>query len=100
MTVVAVDRNRHGLRTLPAGFTHEVIDATDPGAGATTVERIARDSASRDVLVNTIGTFQTGDPLTTTPDASCEQGPWRGGAGHRLWTCAPDDMKGAQPPCR
>ena len=32
------------------------------------IERIARDVGPPDTLVNTIGAFQTGDALTTTPD--------------------------------
>ena len=43
MTVVAVDRNGPGLKGLPDGITHEVIDVTDPGAAAPMVERIVRD---------------------------------------------------------
>jgi NAD(P)-dependent dehydrogenase (short-subunit alcohol dehydrogenase family) len=68
MAVVAVDRNESGLEGLPAGIAREVMDATDPRAAAPMVERIARDVGPPDVLVNTIGTFQTGDALTTTPD--------------------------------
>jgi NAD(P)-dependent dehydrogenase (short-subunit alcohol dehydrogenase family) len=68
MTVVAVDRNEPGLEGLPEGITRLVIDATDPNAAAPMIERIARDLGPPDTLVNTIGAFQTGDALTTTPD--------------------------------
>ena len=68
MTVVAVDRNETGLKELPDGIARELADATDPKAAAQMVERIARDVGPPDVLVNTIGAFQTGDALTTTPD--------------------------------
>jgi NAD(P)-dependent dehydrogenase (short-subunit alcohol dehydrogenase family) len=67
MTVVAVDRNEPGLEGLPDGIAREVIDATDPDAPAPMVERIVRDVGPPDALVNTIGAFQTGDALTTTP---------------------------------
>lgn len=67
-TVVAVDRNEPGLEGLPDGMAREVIDATDPDAAAPMVERIVRDLGPPDALVNTIGAFQTGDALTTTPD--------------------------------
>jgi 3-oxoacyl-[acyl-carrier protein] reductase len=68
MTVVAVDRNEPGLEGHPDGIAREVVDATDPSAAAPMLERIVRDVGSPDVLVNTIGAFQTGDALTTTPD--------------------------------
>jgi NAD(P)-dependent dehydrogenase (short-subunit alcohol dehydrogenase family) len=68
MAVVAVDRSEAGLDGLPDGIAHEVVDATDPDAAAPMVERIAHDVGTPDVLVNTIGAFQTGEALTTTPD--------------------------------
>jgi NAD(P)-dependent dehydrogenase (short-subunit alcohol dehydrogenase family) len=68
MTVVAVDRNEAGLEHLPATIVREVVDATDPKAAAPMVERVVRDVGPPGVLVNTIGTFQTGDALTTTPE--------------------------------
>jgi NAD(P)-dependent dehydrogenase (short-subunit alcohol dehydrogenase family) len=68
MTVVAVDRNETGLEGLPDGFARELVDATDPNAAAPMLERIVRDVGPPDALVNTIGAFQTGDALTTTPD--------------------------------
>jgi NAD(P)-dependent dehydrogenase (short-subunit alcohol dehydrogenase family) len=68
MTVVAVDRNESGLEGLPDGMARELVDATDPSAAAPMVERIVRDVGPPDALVNTIGAFQTGDALTTTPD--------------------------------
>jgi NAD(P)-dependent dehydrogenase (short-subunit alcohol dehydrogenase family) len=68
MTVVAVDRNERGLEGLPDGVARAVGDATDPNAAVPMVERIAHDVGPPDALVNTIGAFQTGDALTTTPD--------------------------------
>ncbi len=68
MTVVAVDRNESGLAGLPDHISRQVVDATDPRAVAPMVERIVDEVGAPDVLVNTIGAFQTGDALTTTPD--------------------------------
>jgi NAD(P)-dependent dehydrogenase (short-subunit alcohol dehydrogenase family) len=68
MTVVAVDRNEPGLERLPDGIARELVDATDPNAVAPMVERIVHDVGPPHALVNTIGAFQTGDALHTTPD--------------------------------
>ncbi len=68
LTVVAADRNEHALRDLPGGVRPEVADTTDPGAVKSLVDRIAGEVGPPDVLVNTIGTFRTGDALTTTPE--------------------------------
>jgi NAD(P)-dependent dehydrogenase (short-subunit alcohol dehydrogenase family) len=68
MTVVGVDRNERGMEGLPDGITRQVVDAADPQAAAPLVERIVHDVGTPDVLVNTIGAFQTGEALTTTPD--------------------------------
>jgi NAD(P)-dependent dehydrogenase (short-subunit alcohol dehydrogenase family) len=68
MTVVAVDRNETGMDGLPDGIIREIVDATDPDAAAPMVERIVHDVGTPHALVNTIGAFQTGDALTTTPD--------------------------------
>jgi NAD(P)-dependent dehydrogenase (short-subunit alcohol dehydrogenase family) len=68
MTVVAVDRNESGMEGLPDDIAREVVDATDPAAPAPMVERIVHDLGAPSVLVNTIGAFQTGDALATTPD--------------------------------
>ena len=68
MTVVAVDRNESGLEGLPNGIARELVDAIDPNAAAPMVERIVHDVGPPDALVNTIGAFETGDALTTTPD--------------------------------
>jgi NAD(P)-dependent dehydrogenase (short-subunit alcohol dehydrogenase family) len=46
----------------------QLADATDPEAAAPLVERIVDQVGPPHVLVNTIGGFQTGDALTTTPD--------------------------------
>jgi NAD(P)-dependent dehydrogenase (short-subunit alcohol dehydrogenase family) len=68
LTVVAADRNEHALRDLPGGARPEVADTTDPAAVKSLVDRIAGEVGPPDVLVNTIGTFRTGDALTTTPE--------------------------------
>jgi NAD(P)-dependent dehydrogenase (short-subunit alcohol dehydrogenase family) len=68
LTVVAADRNEHALRDLPGGARPEVADTTDPAAVKSLVDRIADEVGPPDVLVNTIGTFRTGDALTTTPE--------------------------------
>jgi NAD(P)-dependent dehydrogenase (short-subunit alcohol dehydrogenase family) len=68
-TVVAVDRTKDALRELPAGVHGEVADTTDPAAAAPLVDRIAREIGPPGILVNTIGAFQLGDALSTTPAA-------------------------------
>jgi NAD(P)-dependent dehydrogenase (short-subunit alcohol dehydrogenase family) len=68
ITVVAADRNEHALRDLPGGVRPEVADTTDPAAVKSLVDRIAGEVGPPDVLVNTIGTFQPADALTTTPE--------------------------------
>lgn len=68
MTVVAVDRDESGLEGLPDGIARELADATDPDAAAPMVGRIVREVGTPYALVNTVGAFQTGDALTTTPD--------------------------------
>ena len=68
MTVVAVDRNQSALEGLPDGIARELADATDPNAARAMVEKIVRDVGPPDVLVNTIGAFQVGNALNTTPD--------------------------------
>jgi NAD(P)-dependent dehydrogenase (short-subunit alcohol dehydrogenase family) len=68
MTVVAVDRSEAGLEGLPGDIVRQLADATDPEAAAPLVERIVDQVGPPHVLVNTIGGFQTGDALTTTPD--------------------------------
>jgi NAD(P)-dependent dehydrogenase (short-subunit alcohol dehydrogenase family) len=68
MKVVAVDRNEEGLATLPSDIVREHVDATDPAAVAPLFERIARDVGTPEVLVNTVGAFDLGDAMSTTPD--------------------------------
>ena len=68
LTVVGVDRNEHGLSELPDGVRREVADATDPAEAAQVIDRIAAQVGTPDVLVNTIGTFQLGDAVATTPE--------------------------------
>ena len=69
MTVVAVDRNKRGLGELPGGVRREVADTTDPEVVKPLIDRIAAEAGPPGVLVNTIGMFQPGDALTTTPEA-------------------------------
>jgi NAD(P)-dependent dehydrogenase (short-subunit alcohol dehydrogenase family) len=68
MKVVAVDRNEQGLAALPPEIARENVDATDPSTTAPLFERIARDVGTPEVLVNTVGAFDLGDAMTTTPD--------------------------------
>ena len=46
----------------------EAVDATDPGAARSAVDRLAADVGPPDILVNTIGTFHLGDAVSTTPE--------------------------------
>ncbi len=69
LTVVGIDRNEQGLRELPSGVRREVGDTSDPAVAARLIDGIAAEAGSPDVLVNTIGAFQLGDALTTTPEA-------------------------------
>jgi NAD(P)-dependent dehydrogenase (short-subunit alcohol dehydrogenase family) len=68
LTVVGVDRNEQGLRELPDNVRREVADATDPAEATQVIDRIAAEVGPPDVLVNTIGTFQLGDAVATTPE--------------------------------
>lgn len=68
MKVVGVNRSKSGLEAFPEGITREQGDATDPDIIAPLIERIVHDVGVPDVLVNTIGLFQSADAMTTTPD--------------------------------
>jgi NAD(P)-dependent dehydrogenase (short-subunit alcohol dehydrogenase family) len=68
LTVVTVDRNEQALRELPENIRREAGDATDPATAKGLIDRIAADVGPPDVLVNTIGAFQLGDALSTTPE--------------------------------
>lgn len=68
MTVVAVDRSENKFVGLPVGIVRESADATDPSAAAPLIERIVQDVGVPDVLVNTVGGFDTADALSTTPE--------------------------------
>lgn len=68
LTVVAVDRNEHGMSELPGSVRREVADTTDPAAAKAVIDRIAAEVGPPDVLVNTIGAFRLGDTLSTTPE--------------------------------
>jgi len=68
LTVVAVDRNEHGLGQLPDKIHREVADTTDPVVVTQLIDRIASEVGPPDVLVNTIGTFRLGDAQSTTPE--------------------------------
>src|SRR5262249_50295995 len=67
-TVVAVDRNEQGLRHLPGSVRRMVADTTDPAVATRIIDQIADEVGPPDVLVNTIGAFQMGDTLSTTPE--------------------------------
>src|SRR6266487_3558823 len=67
-SVVAVDRSERGLRDLPDGVRREVADTTDPAVAAKLIDRIAAEVGPPAVLVNTIGTFSSGDALSTTSE--------------------------------
>jgi NAD(P)-dependent dehydrogenase (short-subunit alcohol dehydrogenase family) len=67
-TVAGVDRSGDGLRELPDGIYRVSGDPTDPAAASGLLERVAAEAGPPDVLVNTIGTFATGDALSATPD--------------------------------
>ncbi len=68
LTVVAIDRNEQALSELPDSIRREAGDATSAATAKSLVDRIAANVGPPDVLVNTIGTFQPGDALTTTPE--------------------------------
>ena len=68
LTVVAVDRDEHGLGDLPDDIRREVADAADPAVATRLIDRIAGEVGPPGVLVNTIGAFRPGDVLTTTPE--------------------------------
>jgi NAD(P)-dependent dehydrogenase (short-subunit alcohol dehydrogenase family) len=67
-SVVAVDRSERGLIDLPSGIRREVADTTDPAVAAKLIGRIAAEIGPPEVLVNTIGAFDPGDALSTTPE--------------------------------
>jgi NAD(P)-dependent dehydrogenase (short-subunit alcohol dehydrogenase family) len=67
LTVVAVDRHEAGLKELPDGIHREVADGTDPDASGPLVDRIVTEVGTPDILVNTIGAYELGDAMTTTP---------------------------------
>ena len=67
-SVVAVDRNEHGLDELPGSVRREVADTTDPAGRRRSSTGSPREAGPPDVLVNTIGAFRLGDALSTTPD--------------------------------
>jgi NAD(P)-dependent dehydrogenase (short-subunit alcohol dehydrogenase family) len=67
-TVVAVDRNEHGLDQLPGSMRREVADTTDPAVAVKLIDRIAAEAGPPTVLVNTLGAFRLGDAVSTTPE--------------------------------
>lgn len=67
LTVVAVDRNEAGLKDLPEGVHREVADATDPDAPGPLINRVVTEVGRPEVLVNTIGAYELGDAMATTP---------------------------------
>ena len=68
LTVVAVDRDEHGLGDLPDDIRREVADAADPAVATRLIDRIAGEVGPPGVLVNAIGAFRPGDVLATTPE--------------------------------
>jgi NAD(P)-dependent dehydrogenase (short-subunit alcohol dehydrogenase family) len=68
LTVVAVDRNPLGMKGFPKGVTQELVDATDPLTAVPLVERIVHEVGFPTILVNTLGAFEQGNALTTSPD--------------------------------
>jgi NAD(P)-dependent dehydrogenase (short-subunit alcohol dehydrogenase family) len=67
LTVVAVDRSEAGLKQLPDGIHREVADATDPDVPGPLLDRIVNQVGLPDILVNTIGAYELGDAMATTP---------------------------------
>jgi NAD(P)-dependent dehydrogenase (short-subunit alcohol dehydrogenase family) len=67
-TVVGIDRNEEGLKSLPDGIRYEVGDPTDPAVARSLVDRIAAEVGPPEVLVNTVGTYHLGDALDATPE--------------------------------
>jgi NADP-dependent 3-hydroxy acid dehydrogenase YdfG len=67
-TVAGVDRNADGLSELPDGVRQVPGAATDPVVAKAVVDRVAAEAGPPEVLVNTIGTYGTGDALSATPD--------------------------------
>ena len=65
---MAVDRNEQALRELPDSIRSEVADTTDPAVSARLIDRIAGEVGPPAVLVNTVGAFELGAALDTTPD--------------------------------
>src|SRR5262249_54792387 len=57
-----------GLRQLPGSVRRMVADTTDPAVATRIIDQIADEVGPPDVLVNTIGAFQMGDTLSTTPE--------------------------------
>jgi NAD(P)-dependent dehydrogenase (short-subunit alcohol dehydrogenase family) len=68
LTVIAVDRSETGLKELPDGIRTEVADATDPTVPGPLVGRLVTEVGPPDVLVNTIGAYELGDAVSTTPE--------------------------------
>jgi NAD(P)-dependent dehydrogenase (short-subunit alcohol dehydrogenase family) len=67
-TVVGIDRNEEGLKSLPDGIRYEAGDPTDPAVARSLVDRIAAEVGPPEVLVNTVGTYHLGDALDATPE--------------------------------
>jgi NAD(P)-dependent dehydrogenase (short-subunit alcohol dehydrogenase family) len=67
-TVVAIDRNRAALDSLPHIVRREIADVTDSAVVKPLVDRIAREVAPPGVLVNTMGAFSVGDALSATAE--------------------------------
>jgi NAD(P)-dependent dehydrogenase (short-subunit alcohol dehydrogenase family) len=66
--MVAIDRDRAAADQLPDGVRVEVADPTDPGAVRPLIDRLVGEIGVPDALVNTLGAFDLGDVVATTPD--------------------------------
>jgi NAD(P)-dependent dehydrogenase (short-subunit alcohol dehydrogenase family) len=69
LTVIAVDRTEAGLKELPDGIHTEVADSTDPTVPKPLVDRLVTEVGPPDVLVNTVGAYELGDALSTSPQS-------------------------------
>jgi NAD(P)-dependent dehydrogenase (short-subunit alcohol dehydrogenase family) len=69
LTVVAVDRSKDALDGLSSSIRREVADTASQAVTAELVGRLAGEVGPPEVLVNTIGAFQSGDALAATPEA-------------------------------
>jgi NAD(P)-dependent dehydrogenase (short-subunit alcohol dehydrogenase family) len=67
LRVIAIDRNETGLGELPHDVDVRVVDFVDPQTVAPALDEVMQSAGNIDVLVNTLGAFEVGDALSTTP---------------------------------